>query len=146
MELRALTFLSRRYSAVRLTTRLHEHWLCSREPSSAPRRIAVGLIALASIVILADGCSDLLFDAVCEMRLEPKSVTLSVNGVAGLTATPVDCRGARVSGWTANFVSADTTIARVDANGRVTAVRVGATTVAAVANGKTASATVTVAQ
>jgi hypothetical protein len=109
-------------------------------------RLVSWLIAVASNVVLVNGCSDLLFDPVCELRLEPKSLTLSVNGIAALTATPVDCNGERVRGWRPNFLSRDTTIARVDYDGRVTAVGVGATTVLAVANGKQATATVTVAQ
>jgi uncharacterized protein YjdB len=104
------------------------------------------LFALVIVALLTTGCTDLLFDPVCEMRIEPKQLTLSVNGVGTLIATPVDCGGVRVPGWTPNFVSADTTIARVDNSGRVSGVRVGKTIVSAVANGKSASAAVEVVQ
>ncbi len=80
------------------------------------------------------------------MRLEPQSVTLSVNGVATLTATPVDCSGVRVPGRVTNFVAADTAVVRVEYTGRVTGLRVGTTSVSAVSNGKGATAQVTVVQ
>jgi hypothetical protein len=60
-----------------------------------------------------------------DLRLDPATATLRPGGRVTLTATPVDAGGAPVAGQRVEWSSSDQRIARVDSQGRVTAVAAG---------------------
>ncbi len=78
--------------------------------------------------------------AVSKVTLNMTSAELTVGGTTQLTVT-VEPAGA---GGTVSWASGDSTVASVDANGKVTAVGAGTTTITATVGGKSASCTVTV--
>lgn len=85
--------------------------------------------------------------AVASVTVTPVTRGLSALGdTARFLVALKDARGNPVSGVTAQWSSSDTTVARVDASGKVTAVRNGTSIIAAAGGGRADSATVTVAQ
>ena len=94
--------------------------------------------------------SPILFSAtavpanVATITVTPATKTLTAGDTATLTATARDPGGVVQPGVVFAWSSSDTTIAVVDASGRVKARRAGTATISATANGKTGSATVTV--
>ena len=79
------------------------------------------------------------------VTVAPESLTLRSPGdTATVTATVTDANGHRIEAPDVGWVSADTSVALVDADGLVTAVSAGATDVTAMAGGATAAVAVTV--
>ena len=97
--------------------------------------------------VAAFGCADpaAVRDGVTGLTVSPATVSLVADDSAPLTATATTSSGAPVAASLISWGSRDTTVARVDQNGRVFAVRRGTTTVVAFAGSKSASATVTAA-
>lgn len=82
---------------------------------------------------------------VASISLQPTSTTLQRNMTATFTPTLRDASGNVLTGRVVNWSSADSTVARVSSSGVVTAVGLGATVITAASEGKSASASVTVA-
>lgn len=82
---------------------------------------------------------------VASISLQPTSTTLQRNMTATFTPTLKDASGNVLTGRTVTWSSADSTVARVSSSGVVTAVGLGATVITAASEGKSASASVTVA-
>lgn len=103
-----------------------------------PIASALGLAALA-------GCLDLnrTPDA-CSVTVAPPVFSIPLNGTQQLVGTAFDCGGNTIRNKRIAFSSANTSVATVTNEGLVIAVGVGSTTVSAVADGKAASAQVTV--
>lgn len=80
----------------------------------------------------------------CSVAIAPTSITLPVNGTVNVAGTAFDCKGASIKNKTVNFSSSNTAVATVTVGGQVIGVSVGTTTISAVANGKSATAQVTV--
>lgn len=101
--------------------------------------------AVASLVIAVLGCADpaAVRDGITGLTVSPAAVSLVADDSAPLLATATTASGASVASSRISWGSRDTSIARVDQNGRVFAVRQGTTTVVAFAGAKSASATVT---
>ena len=78
------------------------------------------------------------------IQVQPDTATLPIQGSWPLQATALDSSGSPLPGIHVAWTSADTTIALVDANGLVTAVAPGTTTILATAQGRTGSAVVAV--
>lgn len=70
--------------------------------------------------------------------------TLRIGGTLQMSATPLDNSGQPISGRTVNWFSSNQTIATVSAQGRVTALAAGSTTITAESDGATNSIRVTV--
>lgn len=81
---------------------------------------------------------------VASISLQPTSITLQRNTSAVITPTIKDAAGNVLAGRAITWTSSDTTVARVSGNGTVTGVRIGAATVTATSEGKSASAAVSV--
>jgi hypothetical protein len=86
----------------------------------------------------------LTYGPVETVTLSPASITLAPGDTMRLTATLKDAYGNDAAGTPIVWSVTDTRIATVTSAGRVSAVAVGSTTVAATAGGKTASRSVTV--
>jgi uncharacterized protein YjdB len=82
--------------------------------------------------------------AVSSVVLSPATATLPVGKTVQLKATPEDASGTALTGKTVTWATSDPTIVTVDANGLVTAVAVGGTTITATSEGKSGTATITV--
>ncbi|MFM8566306.1 MAG: enoyl-CoA hydratase-related protein [Gemmatimonadota bacterium] len=112
-------------------------------------RIALALIAL-SAVSCGGGPSEPAPDpTAAQVSVTPATLTLASGATGQLTATPRDGAGATLTGRTVTWTSQDTTIAKVDAAGLVTAQLVraatgGETRITASVDGKSATASVTV--
>lgn len=81
---------------------------------------------------------------IAAVRVSPSAVTLDVGKNASLVATPVDASGSAMGSMATTWRSANTAVAIVDANGKVTAVASGATTISATIDNQTATAAVAV--
>lgn len=108
------------------------------------RRTCVALVSLGLAVL---GCADpaAVRDGITGLTVSPAAVSLVADDSAPLTATATNSSGTAVSASRIAWGSRDTSIVRVDQNGRVFGVRQGTTTVVAFAGAKSASATVTAA-
>ena len=84
--------------------------------------------------------------SVASVSLNPTSVSLDVGGSATLQAQALDGSGRALTDRSIVWTSSDTTIARIDASGRVSGVAPGSAEVAANVEGKFTKASVTVAQ
>ena len=82
---------------------------------------------------------------VTSVDVSPATLNLQVNGSAQLTATPRDASGAPLTGRAIAWASSAPGIASVSATGLVTGVAVGTATITATSEGKSGTATVTVA-
>jgi alpha-tubulin suppressor-like RCC1 family protein len=74
----------------------------------------------------------------------PPAAEVIVGKTAKLSATAKDANGSALSGRTITWASSSNNIATVDANGTVTGVAAGTTTISAASEGKSASANITV--
>jgi len=84
---------------------------------------------------------------VASVSVSPASHTLTAIGATRqLTAVAQDANGSTITGKTFVWASGDTTVATVSSTGMVTAVANGSTDISASVDGKTGSASVTVAQ
>ena len=82
--------------------------------------------------------------AVASVELTPTTGELIIGKTTKLTATPRDANGSALSGRAIIWASSSPSIATVDANGTVTGVAAGSTTISAASEGKSASANITV--
>jgi uncharacterized protein YjdB len=81
---------------------------------------------------------------VATVAVTPSTGTLDPGGTLQLTATPRDAAGNVLTGRTVTWTSSNTSVATVDANGRVTAVGPGTATITATSEGRTGTAAITV--
>jgi trimeric autotransporter adhesin len=82
--------------------------------------------------------------AVASVAVAPASNSIPAGGTQQLSATARDASGTTIPGKTFSWSSADATVASVNANGMVTAIAPGNTTITASADGKSGSAAITV--
>src|SRR3989449_3173221 len=83
---------------------------------------------------------------VASVDVSPASASVQVGATVQLTATPKDATGAPLTGRTITWTSADTSIAKVDGNGRVTGkAQGGPVSVTATSEGKSGASAITVA-
>src|SRR5579884_3208043 len=83
--------------------------------------------------------------AVASVTVAPASATLAVGQTVQLTATPRDSSGAPLVGRSVTWSSGNPAVATVSAAGLVTAAGAGATTITATSEGRSGTASVTVA-
>jgi uncharacterized protein YjdB len=104
----------------------------------------LGALAVLLLGALA-GCLDLKAtpDA-CSVTVAPTSLSLAINRSAPIVGTAFDCNGNSIRNKRISYSSSNTAVATVTTEGIVIAVGVGATSVSAVADGKSASSQVTV--
>ena len=103
----------------------------------------------ALMLSVALGCAeatDILStrDVVAAVEVAPERRELAVGETVMLAATPRDAAGRPLTGRSVNWRSSDVAIANVAADGRVTALRVGTTTLFATSEGKSGASVVTV--
>ena len=128
------------------------HWSSSNDAIasvSASGVVSAVSVGTATIAATAQGKSATARVSVsprpiASVRVSPSAVTLDVGKNASLTATPVDGAGASMGSMSTAWRSANTAVATVDANGKVTAVAAGATTISATIDNQTATAAVAV--
>jgi uncharacterized protein YjdB len=82
---------------------------------------------------------------VASLVVAPTTASVIVGGSATLQAVAYDATGAQLSGRTVTWASSASQVASVDGSGKVTGVTAGTATITATCEGKTASASVTVA-
>jgi uncharacterized protein YjdB len=82
---------------------------------------------------------------VASVTVSPATASLSVGQTAQLTATPKDANGNPLLGRPVTWQSSDNTIATVNSSGLVTGVAAGAVTITATSEGKSGTASITVA-
>src|SRR6266699_1844702 len=82
---------------------------------------------------------------VASVALSPATASIQVGQTVQLTATPKDSTGSTLTGRTVTWGSGDTTVARVSPSGLVTGVAQGSATITATSEGKSSTATITVA-
>lgn len=82
--------------------------------------------------------------AVASVELSSATLSIEEGEVGAITAVAKDAAGRILLGRTVTWESDDTTIATVDASGRITGVRDGVANISAIAEGRRASAVVTV--
>jgi hypothetical protein len=107
--------------------------------------VGVGAGAGAGVFMACDVAKPTGVGAVVSaVVVSPAVATLPVGKTVQLKATPEDASGTPVPGKTVTWATSDPTIATVDANGLVTAVALGATTITATSAGKSGTAAITV--
>lgn len=99
------------------------------------RASVTGRLIEASVKIIAP---------VAQIQLTSGDFLLNVGGTRQLTPNLLSGSGATISGRTINYSSSNTSVASVSANGLVTAITVGTSTITANVEGKSASVLVTV--
>jgi hypothetical protein len=82
---------------------------------------------------------------VASVTISPATGSLQVGQTAQLTATPKDSAGTALTGRTVTWTSGNPSLATVTTGGRVTGVAAGTVTISATSEGKTGTATATVA-
>ena len=82
--------------------------------------------------------------AINAIDLSPATADVTIGRTKALVATPKDANGAALTGRTLAWTTSAATIATVDANGVVTGVAAGTATISVAAEGKTATAAITV--
>jgi alpha-tubulin suppressor-like RCC1 family protein/uncharacterized protein YjdB len=82
--------------------------------------------------------------AINSIDLSPATVDVVIGRTKALTATPRDANGRALTGRTLTWTTSAATVATVDANGGVTGIAPGTATISVAAEGKTATAAVTV--
>src|SRR5438309_1769089 len=82
---------------------------------------------------------------VASVTVAPSSASIAITGTAQLTATPKDASGNPLTGRAISWSSSDNTIATVNGSGLVTGVAAGSVTITATSEGKSGTATITVA-
>jgi uncharacterized protein YjdB len=106
--------------------------------AALPAAVAAFAVALSSCIN-----PNRTVDA-CSVTVAPAQVSIPVNGSQQLVGTAFDCNGNTIRGKKISYASDNVTVATVTPEGTVIGVAVGVTTVQASANGKSASAQVTV--
>jgi uncharacterized protein YjdB len=105
----------------------------------------LGALMLLATLACADSSEPLPpRDAVAVVQVAPEQRALLVGETVTLSATPRDAAGRALTGRTVTWQSSDVAIANVAADGRVTALRVGTTTLRATSEGKSGESVVTV--
>src|SRR5437762_12034 len=137
-----------RFSAAGGAYAFHNHSVSSSgtvhatEPGSADVIAASGNHRdSATIVVVAQAPA-----AVASVTVSPSTASLLVGATAQLTATTKDSAGTVLTGRTVAWTSSDTTVARVSASGLVTGKAAGTATITATSEGKSGTASVTVAR
>lgn len=109
------------------------------------RRLRLGAFLLVAATAVAcsddDGVSQPV--AVAKVEVSPLTRTLAVGDSVVLTAVAKDAAGTPLT-RTIEWRSSDSTLARVDAQGKVTARRTGTATITAAAGGKSGTAQITI--
>ncbi|HYL54097.1 MAG TPA: Ig-like domain-containing protein, partial [Gemmatimonadales bacterium] len=82
---------------------------------------------------------------VASVTVTPSSANVAITGTVQLTATPKDANGNPLTGRAISWSSSDNTIATVSSTGLVTGVAAGTVTITATSEGKSGTASVTVA-
>ena len=82
---------------------------------------------------------------VASVTVTPSSANVAITGTVQLTATPKDANGNPLTGRAISWSSSDNTIATVSSSGLVTGVAAGTVTITATSEGKSGTASVTVA-
>jgi len=82
---------------------------------------------------------------VASVTVAPSSANIAITGTVQLTATPKDANGNPLTGRAITWSSSDNTIATVNGSGVVTGVAAGSVTITATSEGKSGTASVTVA-
>jgi hypothetical protein len=102
-------------------------------PSLSPRRPLPGLFAIALLL----GCGESTINPVpiASVMVSPDTATLHVGVTRQLTATPLDAAGNPLPDRTVAWISSDTTAARVDTSGIVTALAPGGVQISATSDG-----------
>ena len=110
------------------------------------KALAIGMATVSATSEGSSGSATVTVGAgpVASISLQPTSVTLQRNQTATLTATLKDAAGTVLTGRPITWTSSDTTVARVSATGVVTALGIGAASIAATSEGRTATASVSV--
>jgi len=98
-----------------------------------------GVVGTSSVTVTASAAP------VASVEVTPGSVNLAVGGTVQLTATPKDAAGQPLSGRAITWGSDATGVATVSGSGLVTGVGAGLATVTATSEGRSGSASVTVA-
>jgi uncharacterized protein YjdB len=119
---------------------------------------AVATVALGTVTAVKPGTASLtatngvvsksvtltVIPAINDVVVTPSPANIIITQTAQLTATPRDAAGTAITGRAVTWTSANETIATVSTAGLVTAKTLGTTTISAVAEGKTGTATVVV--
>jgi uncharacterized protein YjdB len=105
------------------------------------RSSAVALLLLGGLA----GCLDLktIADA-CTVTVAPTTLSLAINRSSPIVGTAFDCSGNSIRLKKITYSTSNPAVATVTAEGTVLAIAVGTTSIAAVADGKSASVQVTV--
>ena len=82
---------------------------------------------------------------VASVTVSPSSANVAITGTVQLTATPKDANGNPLTGRAISWSSSDNTIATVNSSGLVTGVAAGTVTITATSEGKSGTASITVA-
>ncbi len=82
---------------------------------------------------------------VASVTVAPSSANIAITGTVQLTATPKDANGNPLTGRAISWSSSDNTIATVNGSGLVTGVAAGSVTITATSEGKSGTASITVA-
>jgi len=82
---------------------------------------------------------------VASVTVAPSTASIAITGTVQLTATPKDANGNPLTGRAISWSSSDNTIATVNGSGLVTGVAAGSVTITATSEGKSGTASVTVA-
>jgi uncharacterized protein YjdB len=82
---------------------------------------------------------------VASVTVTPSSANVAITGTVQLTATPKDANGNPLTGRAISWSSSDNTIATVSSSGLVTGVAAGTVTITATSEGKSGTASITVA-
>jgi uncharacterized protein YjdB len=82
---------------------------------------------------------------VASVTVAPSTANIAITGTVQLTATPKDANGNPLTGRAISWSSSDNTIATVNGSGLVTGVAAGSVTITATSEGKSGTASVTVA-
>ncbi|MBA3646281.1 MAG: Ig-like domain-containing protein [Gemmatimonadaceae bacterium] len=125
--------------------------------SSAPAVATVnasGLVTgvtagLATITATSEGKTttaqaNICLAVVATVALAPATATVGVGANVQLVATLIDNAGNIITGRPVTFTSSNTSVATVDAAGKVTGVAAGTATITAVSDGKTSTSAITV--
>ncbi len=112
----------------------------------------VTAVGVGTVVVLAQAEGQTAFATItvraapiASVALAPSSNALTVGGSVDLTSTILDVNGATVFGRAVLFETSDANVATVSTNGRVTAVSPGTATITGSVDGKSGTASVTVA-
>lgn len=105
------------------------------------RGVAAG--TMAATFALA-GCDAFKPPEACSVTIAPQDITVGVNSASPVVGTAFDCDGATLRNKRVSFSSNNSLVATVTPEGQVIGVGVGQTQISATADGKSASAQVTV--